>query len=498
MLFDIRKKSDVLHLLAFMVVLCLPVLVSYNSPTQLEVIKAQGVLKVATRNTPSAYYIEKNEPAGFEYELANAFAQHLGVELELIVPDTIDGLFKALDDRNAHLVAAGLNTSTSRQQRYRFSDPYSQSVSTLVYRVTQGQPAPREIEDLQGEQVLVLKDSIQAEQLSHLQSSQYPELNWQETDELTSTDILDSVFNKETRYTVVDSTIYESQNSYYPGLKAAFTIGKELPLAWPVAPSRDNSLLEALNHFFALPQTKALVERLQQKYFDRRNPLNYFDTVTFKRDFKERLPALEQYFYMAEQETDIDWILLAAIAYQESHWRADAVSPTGVEGIMMLTRAAAQEVGVTDRTDPVQSILGGAEYLVSIQAKIPERIPQPDHTWFALAGYNVGFGHLEDARVLAQRAGDNPDKWDVVKEYLPMLSVAKYYKTLRRGYARGQEPVQYVNNIQKYVELLTWEKKIQRIRKSRETSRQQKKQKAQEKRSFQAYNPLEFDLPSTL
>ncbi len=130
---------------------------------------------------------------------------------------------------------------------------------------------------------------------------------------------------------------------------------------------------------------------------------------------------------MAEQETDIDWMLLASIAYQESHWKADAVSPTGVKGIMMLTNAAAKEVSVMDRTDPIQSILGGAQYLLNVKDKIPDRITEPDHTWFALAGYNVGFGHLEDARILTQRANKDPDKWDDVREFLPLLSRKKHF-----------------------------------------------------------------------
>uniref|UniRef100_UPI003567924A transglycosylase SLT domain-containing protein n=1 Tax=Neptunomonas sp. TaxID=1971898 RepID=UPI003567924A len=172
----------------------------------------------------------------------------------------------------------------------------------------------------------------------------------------------------------------------------------------------------------------------------------------------------------AEQETDIDWMLLAAVAYQESHWKADAVSPTGVKGIMMLTNAAAKEVNVMDRTDPIQSVIGGAQYLLNVKGKIPDRIPEPDHTWFALAGYNVGFGHLEDARILTQRANKDPDKWDDVREFLPLLSKKKYFSTVKYGYARGQEPVQYVANIKKYIELLEWEKQIQQIRQARDAS----------------------------
>jgi membrane-bound lytic murein transglycosylase F len=472
MLFDLRRRTDVLHLLALMVLMSLPALVSYNSMSHLEAIKANGVLRVATRNTPSAYYIDKGEPAGFEYELAQAFADHLGIPMELIIPDTIQGLFQSINNRDAHLVAAGVNISPERQQSYEFSTPYSESETTVVYRVKQGNPAPESPEDLIGKRILVLKNSIQAEQLSQLKQ-EYPTLEWQETNELTSTDILDKVFTEEVDYALVDSVIYDAQNSFYPGLNKAFTLGEAQPIAWVLTLNQDGSLKQAVNHFLTLPSTQKLIERLKEKYFDKRNPLNFFDTVTFKRDLEERLPCLEQYFYMAEQETDIDWMLLAAIAYQESHWKADAVSPTGVKGIMMLTHAAAKEVGVTDRTDPIQSILGGAQYLINVKDKIPDRIPEPDHTWFALAGYNVGFGHLEDARVLTQRGDKNPDKWDDVKEFLPLLSKENYFSTVKYGYARGQEPVQYVENIQKYIKLLAWEKQIEQIRRAREAAKVQ-------------------------
>jgi membrane-bound lytic murein transglycosylase F len=471
MLFNLRRRTDFFHILAVLVLISLPVLVSYNPTTQLDTIQSNGVLRVATRNTPTAYFNDKGEPAGFEYELVNAFADYINVRVELSIPDTIEGLFKAVSDRDVHIAAAGINISEFRSQQYEFSVPYSSSISTVVYRTTQGLDIPQSIEDLIDRKVLILKNSIQAEQLTKLKET-HPNLQWEETSELTNTDILDKVFNQEVEFAIVDSVVFDSQSSYYPGLNKAFTIGDEQPIAWVLSPNPDGSIRRAVNQFFALASTRKLIAELQDKYFERRNPLNYFDTVTFKQDLESKLQCLEQYFYMAEQETDIDWMLLSAIAYQESHWKPDAVSPTGVKGIMMLTKAAAKEVNVTDRTDPIQSIMGGAHYLVSVKAKIPDRSAEPDHTWFSLAGYNIGFGHLEDARILTQAAGLNPDKWDDVKQILPRLSSEKYFRTTKYGYARGREPVQYVDNIQKYIELLKWEKTVQQIRISREASKE--------------------------
>jgi membrane-bound lytic murein transglycosylase F len=168
------------------------------------------------------------------------------------------------------------------------------------------------------------------------------------------------------------------------------------------------------------------------------------------------LPQYQYYFQLAAMLYDIDWRLLAAIGYQESHWSASAVSAYGVEGIMMLTNDTADFLDVKDRTDPKQSIDGGARYFKQRLNLISDNIPEPDRTWFALASYNVGIGHLEDARQLTIQQGGNPDKWMDVKQRLPLLMEEKWHQQTKYGYARGKEPVQYVENIRSYYDLLVW------------------------------------------
>lgn len=431
-------------------------MIGLNTPTQLEAIQKNAVLRVATTNTPMTYFIRRNDPAGFEYELARAFADHLGVELELVLPSSFAGLFQILQERNAHLAAASLTITRDRLGRFDFSPPYRESAPVLIYRVRQGNPAPKTAEDLQGRSLGVLKQSSYEELLSDLQQT-HPELEWSSNPDDTVTDLLDRVHSGDLDYTILDSTVFDAQKSFYPGLRAAFELQEPQPIAWMLNRHHDGTLKTALQQWFALEETSLLIQTLEERYFSRTNPLNFFDTVTFRRDLEERFIPLYPWFREAAEASGINWLLLAAIAYQESHWNADAVSPTGVRGIMMLTQAAATEVGIDDRTDPKQSILGGAQYLVNVKQKIPDRIPEPDHTWFALAGYNVGFGHLEDARILTQKAGKDPDKWQHVREHLPLLSNPRYYSQTRYGYARGHEPVQYVSNIRKYMELLRWE-----------------------------------------
>lgn len=434
-------------------------LIGLNTPTQLDAIRKNGVLRVATTNTPMTYFIRRNEPAGFEYELARAFADHLGVELELVLPSSFSGLFQALQDRNAHLAAASLTVTRERLARFDFSPPYRYSAPVLIYRTRQGVPPPQTLEDLYGRRISILKGSSYEELLQ----KEYPKLQWSSNPDDSVNDLLDLVHQGELDYTILDSTVFDAQKSFYPGLKAAFELQQPQPIAWMLNRHHDGTLKAALQEWFAREETQQLINTLEERYFSRTNPLNFFDTVAFRRDLEERFLPLYPWFLEAEKQSGISWLLLAAVAYQESHWDPDAVSPTGVRGIMMLTQAAAREVGVEDRTDPKQSILGGAQYLVNVKKKIPDRIPEPDHTWLALAGYNVGFGHLEDARILTQKAGKNPDKWQHVREFLPLLSNPRYYTQTRYGYARGYEPVQYVSNIRKYMELLRWEMDTTRL-----------------------------------
>jgi len=257
-------------------------------------------------------------------------------------------------------------------------------------------------------------------------------------------------------YTVADSHLAGRIKHFYPKLYTAFDITAPRQLAWAMPHSDDNSLYDEVSLFFKKIKQDKTLQHLLEKHYGNTGNLDYVGNCTFRLQMQSRLPTYMPLFKAAAQEHTIDWRLLAAIGYQESHWRSDTTSPTGVKGLMMLTLATARQLGVKDRRDPVQSIAGGALYFKQRLNKMPKRIQEPDRTWFALASYNVGFGHLEDARVLTQNRGGNPDKWLDVKQTLPLLSQRKWYKQTRHGYARGKEPVRYVENIRSYYDLLVW------------------------------------------
>ena len=182
--------------------------------------------------------------------------------------------------------------------------------------------------------------------------------------------------------------------------------------------------------------------------------LVWWEKRRFYHHIETRLPQYRRQFEEVAQAYGISWTLLAAQAYQESRWDRHAVSPTGVKGLMMLTRDTASSLGIRNRLDPTKSIEGGARYFQSLEKRLPRRIGKVDRIWIALAAYNVGMGHVKDAQRLARRMGKNPHSWNDLKTMLPLLAQKPYYKTLQYGYARGWEPVRYVKRIRAYHALL--------------------------------------------
>ena len=422
-------------------------------PTQLERVKASGKLRVITFNGPTTYYRNGDVESGFEYDLAHAFADSLGVELEVVVARRFIDIIPEVLARHVDFAAAGL-TITSERSRYGvFSTPYQTIKQQLVYR--SGTRRPRKPGDLAGRQIVVTAGSSHVDRLKSLRKK-HPGLTWTESAEETPESLLVQVWNGDIEFTLADSNIVSVVRQFYPQLHIAFSLPPDDKLAWLFSRSHDDSLLRAANAFLQDIRRNGWLERLLDKYYGTSTNFDYVDTMTLLRQIGERLPPYEDLFRRAGEETGLDWRLLAAVAYQESHWDANAVSPTGVRGIMMLTRDTAKRMKIEDRRDPEQSIMAGARYLKLLYDRLPERIQDPDRMWLALAAYNIGRGHLEDARILAQKDGADPDAWLDVQRYLPLLTKPEWYEKTKYGYARGYEPVQYVNRVRGYYEILAW------------------------------------------
>ncbi|QGW80045.1 membrane-bound lytic murein transglycosylase MltF [Pseudomonas alkylphenolica] len=425
-----------------------------EKPSTLERVKEDGVLRVITRNSPATYFEDRNGETGFEYELVKRFADDLGVELKIETADNLDELYDQLGKPSGPVVAAaGLVSSERRKSQVRFSHPYLEVTPQIIYR--NGRSRPTDAKDLVGKKIMVLKGSTHAEQLAELKK-QYPALEYEESDAVEVVDLLRMVDEGQIDLTLVDSNELAMNQVYFPNVRVAFDLGDSRDQRWAVAAGDDNSLLNEINEFLDKVQKNGTLQRLKDRYYGHVDVLGYVGAYTFAQHLQQRLPRYEKHFKASAKKEQVDWRLLAAIGYQESMWQAEVTSKTGVRGLMMLTQRTAQAMGVSNRLDPVQSIRGGAKYFMHVKEQLDDSIKEPDRTWFALAAYNVGGGHLDDARKLAKREGLNPNKWLDVKKMLPRLSQKQWYSKTRYGYARGGEPVHFVANIRRYYDILTW------------------------------------------
>lgn len=421
--------------------------------TQLQKVQDKGVLRVLTRNSGTTYYEGPYGPTGLEYDMAAGFAHYLGVRLDMKVPEPFSQILEDIKAGDADMAAAGLTVTDERRQQVNFSISYQRITPQLVYRI--GTASPQNLDDLHGS-FEVVAGSSHAESLRELQD-EYPNLSFKENDELGSEQLLNLVWEQVIDYTVADSNEVALSRRFYPELRVAFDISKAGYLAWAFPPGDDFSLVDKANEYLLSLRKSGQLDRILEKYYAYVADFDYVGTRRYMQHIEQRLPEYRGMFEQAGRDTGIDWRLLAAIGYQESHWNPQAVSPTGVRGLMMLTRDTMKQLGIdADRHDAQASIDGGARYIAQVKKRLPKRVKEPARTWMALAGYNVGYGHLEDARILAKKDGANPDKWIEVKQYLPRLSQKKWYRKTRHGYARGHEPVRYVENIRSYYDILMW------------------------------------------
>ncbi len=425
--------------------------------SQIEEIKQRGELRVLTRYSPTTYYQWGNNYSGIEYELAQQFAEHLGVQLKLIIPDNLGTMLALIKQGQADIAAAGLTITPARELKVRFGPVYQEVTEQLVYR--QGNKKPKNLTLLANGLLEIVADSSHAEQLESYKE-EIPQLQWSENNDLTSNHLLELVQLELIDYTVADSNEIIANQTLFPELRVAFDISEPQPLAWALSKSKDDTLYDEVVSFFEQLDSKGDLDRLIEKYYGHIRRFDYVDTRAIHRKIQTELPKYQSLFKQAADEYNLDWLLLAAISYQESHWNPNAVSSTGVKGLMMLTNATAKEMGVVDRVDPKQSIFAGAGYLIKMKERLPERIQEPDKTWLALASYNLGLGHLEDARILTKNKKKNPDLWSDVKQHLPLLSKKKWYSQTRYGYARGGEPVRYIENIRRYYDILLYDETL--------------------------------------
>ena len=341
----------------------------------------------------------------------------------------------------------------SRRQYLSFGYPYNSVDMHLIYKLGSGKP--RSIEETIGRHIEVVASSSHSDMMDSL-SVAYPELDWSENADVEVVDLLEKVARSELDFTIADSTEFNIQRHFYPDLRIALDLEIADPIAWAFKKDEGDSLLARADQYLIGADRSGFVAQVNDRYFGHTEKFDYVGTRAFIRHFESRLPRYRELFEGAADNAALDWRLLAAIGYQESHWRSHAVSPTGVRGIMMLTEATADYLDIEDRMDPASSIFGGARFFARQIERIPDSVNNPDRTWMALAAYNVGFNHIKDARQIVEWQGGDPDTWVDLSQALPLLAKQKWYSRVPYGYARGWEPVLYVNNIRSYYNIIGW------------------------------------------
>ena len=434
------------------VLLLLPLLLSCSlfENNKLQAVKSSGELVVLTRSSPTTYYESPEGLAGLEYDLVNGFADFLGVKAKFVVAEKFSDIIPGLIKGDADMAAAGLSITDSRRRHVKFSPPYQEIRQQVVYRL--GTTRPANVQELVGRQIEVQAGTSYAERLNELKQL-YPDLKWTSTDKETE-DLLLTVWQGLLEITVADSNIVALSRQYHPELQVAFDIQKPESLAWAFPVGNDDSLSYAAEKYLNKARASGELARLIDRYYGPASRSNFVNLTVYKLRIRNRLPQHQLLFERAGERYDLDWRLLAAIGYQESYWDPKAVSPTGVRGIMMLTEETADQLEIADRLDPTQSIDGGARYIRDLIERMPPGVTGPDRVWMALAAYNIGLYHLEDARIITQKRKRDPNKWNDVKESLPLLANETWYSKTKYGYARGLEPVLFVNNIRAYYDVL--------------------------------------------
>jgi membrane-bound lytic murein transglycosylase F len=424
--------------------------------------RSPEVLVVLVHSGPTTWFTGPDGfPAGFDHDLLTRFAEEARLPLlPMIVADSARNILSGVSAGDARVAAGSLYRPQPGNRR---TGVESSEVAPVLW--TRGyytvEPVvifaadgfkPKSWRDLAGAKVAYLagtgiEDAVDAVRATH------PEILWEPSTAPSADALIAQVDTGQLDYAIVASNQAAVARNIYLNFDVAFPAGMKLELAWALSPGQEK-LREQIDGFFDRALKDGTIARYADRYFNHPREVQRIDAGVFQERVRSLLPDYRRLFHEAQETTGIEWRLLAAISYQESQWDPLATSETGVRGMMQLTEETARHLGVADRLDPRQSVLAAARYLRDLKTKLPERIPEPDRTWLALAAFNIGLGHLEDGRVLTQRLKLNPDLWLDVKKALPLLAEPEYYAQARLGYARGGMPVAFVDRVRAYYDIL--------------------------------------------
>ena len=408
-------------------------------------------LIVLTRVGATTYSVDETKASsGFDHDLVRLFAQELQIPCRIVVAANDAEILRRLAKGEAHMAAAWQIPVDNPD--IHSSLPYFQSHNVLI---THEASVPvTEIRQLANRTVHVVAGSRQEAAMREVQE-QIPSLLIFTHSNLDEQKLLEGVATQRFEAALINNAEFAIGSNSFPELQNSLVIGPEKPITWLFAPGVDPQLIARANTFLERMQSNGDINHLKDRYFGHIDRLTQEDSVRFIERIHTALPKYRSLFQAAQTSTGIEWRVLAALAYQESHWEELATSRTGVRGMMMLTEDTADSLGVNNRLDPAQSIRAGAEYLSQLRNALPPSVKEPDRLWLALAAYNIGMGHLNAARYIAKTRKANPDSWYEMKKTLPLLAKPEYYNRLKSGKGRGGEAVTLTENVRIYTDILS-------------------------------------------
>ncbi|MBA3037462.1 MAG: membrane-bound lytic murein transglycosylase MltF [Desulfobacterium sp.] len=416
----------------------------------LDNILKRGEITVITLNNAHCYYFYKDQPMGFEYELAKAFAEYLGVKLVVKVVDIPENLIPVLKKYKDAFIAANITISPERKKEVAFSNSYMNICQRIIIRKNIARYIKTK-KDLEGQYVYVRKGSPYEDQLKKLKE-QGINIKIAPCENNNDEELIEKVAQKKIKITIAYSNIANLNRRYNPQVVIAGAISDFEPVSWAVE-RHSKTLLLRINDFFNMIKNNGKYASIRNRYYSGIDSFDNTDIIIFYVMMKTRFPIYSQIIKEASFTYGFDWRLVTAMAYQESRFDPFAQSYAGAYGFMQLTPETAISLGSTNIFDPEQSIYTGLKHLKNLY-NYYDTASELNRLLIALAAYNVGEGHISDAMKLAVNKKMDPKSWASISKVLPLLSEQRYYSKAKYGYCRGSETVDYINQIMHYYEIL--------------------------------------------
>ena len=419
--------------------------------SKLKQIKSNGILRIALVADPPHYFPSKVKKRGYDFELVSHYATSIDVELEIIKTNTSDEIIFLLNQGKVDIGILGSSPEFD-QKNIKNVVTYNNSKWYVIGNRANRQ-LPKSIDSIEPNTMIVANGS-NASFILHSIEEDYSSLLWDELKNTNVRSILERINENHSKISIISEDIYVYYQYLFPETKKIFVLPIKYPSRWLVKNNNNLSFLYSINSFFNKYKQNGKLEKIGKTYYEHLNAFDYVDIRYYLKRIDKKLPKYKKYFVEAAKNSALDARIIAAVSYQESHWNRKARSPTGVRGMMMLTLDTAKRVGVKNRLNAKQSIFGGAKYLKILYESLSNTIKEPDRLWFTLAAYNIGLGHVEDARTITKSQGDNPNSWIDVEKHIPKLSQKKWHKKTKYGFARGHESIEFVRRVRRYYDIL--------------------------------------------